>query len=173
MRITHAEDYALRAVLYLAGQPVGAYCALETIARRQEIPLPFLRKLVKPLQRAGLVVSRRGADGGIALARPAHGISFKDVLEAVGGPIVLQGCVSPLPERAESCGIASRCQMQETWRRLQAQLVESLEAIHVGDLVAPPIALKPRAADRPGRAEGAGEAAASRGRSGQRAGDAA
>lgn len=145
MRITNAEDYTLRAVLYLAGQPAGRYCSIEAIARDQAIPVPYLRKLVKPLQRAGLLISRRGAEGGVALARPAETISFRAVLEALDGPIVLQGCVAPDPRPQEPCGVSERCRMREAWRRIQAQFLASLDAVRVGDLVTPPIALEPRA----------------------------
>jgi Rrf2 family protein len=137
MRITNAEDYALRTMLHLAGQPVGAFCAIEAVARGQEIPVAFLRKLMRPLQRAGLVVTRRGAEGGVALGRPAGEISFRQVLEALDGPIVLQACVAPDPAHVEPCGVSARCRMRETWRRIQAQFLESLDGVRVGDLVAP------------------------------------
>ncbi len=137
MRITNAEDYALRTMLYLASQPAGRVCAIEAIAREQDIPVPFLRKLVKPLQRAGLLVSRRGAEGGVALARAAASISFRDVLEALDGPIVLQRCVSEA-DVADCCGILERCRMRGVWRRIQDQLLESLGAVSVGEVAGPP-----------------------------------
>lgn len=132
MRITNTEDYALRTMLYLAAQPAGRFFAIEAVARDQDIPAPFLRKLVKPLQRAGLLVSRRGVEGGIALARPAGTISFRDVLEALDGPIVLQRCVDE--EVADCCGIAARCRMRGVWRRIQDQLLDSLGAVTVGEV---------------------------------------
>lgn len=138
MRITNAEDYALRTMLYLASQPAGRFCAIEEVARAQEIPVPFLRKLVKPLQRAGLLVSRRGAEGGVALAREARSISFRDVLEALDGPIVLQRCVGDDEAVTDCCGIAGQCRMRSVWRRIQDQLLESLGAVSVGELASRP-----------------------------------
>ncbi|HEX7126741.1 MAG TPA: Rrf2 family transcriptional regulator [Thermodesulfobacteriota bacterium] len=139
MRITNAEDYALRTMLYLASQPVGRFCAIEAIAREQDIPVPFLRKLVKPLQRAGLLVSRRGAEGGVALGRAASSITFRDVLEALDGPIVLQRCVGEA-EAADCCGIIDRCRMRGVWQRIQEQLLEALGAVSVGEVAGPPSA---------------------------------
>jgi Rrf2 family transcriptional regulator, iron-sulfur cluster assembly transcription factor len=135
MRITNAEDYALRTVLHLAAQPEGRFCAIEAIAREQEIPAPFLRKLVRPLQQAGLLVARRGADGGVALGRPAARISFRQVLEALDGPIALQRCSAPEGAGDGPCRIAQRCRMREAWRQIEARFLESLDAVHVGDLV--------------------------------------
>ncbi len=140
MRITNAEDYALRTMLHLASQPAERFCAIEAIAREQDIPVPFLRKLVKPLQRAGLLVSRRGVEGGVALAREAATITFRDVLEALDGPIVLQRCVGP-DDVAECCGIAGRCRMRGVWRRIQDELLESLGAISVGEVAGHPAAV--------------------------------
>jgi Rrf2 family protein len=134
VRLTHAEDYALRTVLYLACRPAGQFCAIEAIAREQEIPEAFLRKLVRPLARAGLLVARRGADGGVALGRSPGAITFRDVLEALDGPIALQRC-SPAAGDEEPCGIAGRCRMREAWLRIEARFLESLDEVHLADLV--------------------------------------
>jgi Rrf2 family protein len=135
LRLTHAEDYALRAVIHLASQPEGRFCALEAIAREQAIPEAFLRKLVRPLQRAGLVVSRRGVEGGVALGRPARAITFRDVLEALDGPIALQRCSAGEGADADPCGIAERCVMRGAWQRIEARFLASLEEVAIGDLV--------------------------------------
>jgi Rrf2 family protein len=136
VRLTNAEDYALRTVLHLASRPAGQFCAIEAIAREQEIPEAFLRKLVRPLARAGLLVARRGADGGVALGRSPGAITFRDVLEALDGPIALQRC-SPAAGDEEPCGIAERCRMREAWLRIEARFLESLDEVRVADLVPP------------------------------------
>ena len=44
-----------------------------------------IRRMLGPLRRAGIVVSRRGANAGWNLARPADAISLLDVYQAVEG----------------------------------------------------------------------------------------
>ena len=59
----------------------------EQLARSQSIPQNFLENILTELRRAGIVRTRRGADGGYQLARPAAEITVADVLRAVEGPL--------------------------------------------------------------------------------------
>ena len=65
MRITAKADYAVRAAVELAaaegpGMPVKG----EQLARGQGIPQNFLENILTELRRAGIVRTRRGAEGG-------------------------------------------------------------------------------------------------------------
>lgn len=75
MQITRQADYAVRAVLFLAGLKSGEYAPTARIAHEQKISLPFLVKIVSQLSAAGILHTLRGAHGGVTLARPAHEIS--------------------------------------------------------------------------------------------------
>jgi Rrf2 family protein len=84
MRVSAKADYALRAVIELAGagdRPVKG----ERIAQAQEIPLKFLENILGDLRHAGIVSSQRGAEGGYWLARPSDEITVADVVRAVEG----------------------------------------------------------------------------------------
>ena len=59
----------------------------ERIATAQAIPLRFLENILMQLRHAGLVESRRGADGGYRLARPAAEVTLADVIRAIDGPL--------------------------------------------------------------------------------------
>jgi Rrf2 family protein len=87
MKLKLACVYALYALEYLAARGEGPLVASHHIARARGIPEQFLRKVLTPLARAGLVLSVKGAGGGYRLARPATGITLLEVVEAVGGPL--------------------------------------------------------------------------------------
>ena len=87
MRVSAKVDYALRALAELAAAPPGQPVKGEQLASAQEIPLNFLENILLELRRSELVASRRGADGGYWLGRPAAEISLADVVRAVEGPI--------------------------------------------------------------------------------------
>lgn len=70
----------------LAFQP-EAHTSAEQIAQAQDIPQKFLQTILCDLRRAGIVVSRRGVDGGYRLGQPAGEISIADVIRAVDGPL--------------------------------------------------------------------------------------
>jgi Rrf2 family protein len=86
VRVSAKADYAIRAALELAAAGEGPVKG-ERIAHAQEIPPNFLENILGDLRNAGLVASRRGAEGGYWLARPAEEISLADVIRAVEGPL--------------------------------------------------------------------------------------
>jgi len=85
MNISVKGEYALRALFDLALQRSTEPVKIADIARRQKIPQKFLELILAGLKQAGLVESRRGAEGGYLLARPADAISVGDVLRHVEG----------------------------------------------------------------------------------------
>src|SRR4030065_554313 len=89
MQITKQADYAVRAVLYLAGLADGRRAPTSQIARDQKIPPSFLAKIVSQLSVAGMVQTSRGARGGVTLARDPAEITLLEVIEAIDGPIGL------------------------------------------------------------------------------------
>ena len=86
MNISVKGEYALQAILDLASRPPGEPVKIAEIARRQRIPQKFLELILAGLKQGGFVESRRGAEGGYLLARPADAITVGDVLRFVEGP---------------------------------------------------------------------------------------
>ncbi len=85
MRISAKVDYAVRAAIELAAagdDPIKG----EAIADAQDIPLKFLENILGELKHTGIVASRRGAQGGYWLAKPADEVSLADIVRAVEGP---------------------------------------------------------------------------------------
>src|ERR1700747_2741030 len=86
MNISVKGEYALQAIFDLASQRPGEPIKIAGIARRQKIPQKFLELILAGLKQGGFVESRRGAEGGYLLARPADGITVGEVLRFVEGP---------------------------------------------------------------------------------------
>ncbi|MCC6536173.1 MAG: Rrf2 family transcriptional regulator [Bryobacterales bacterium] len=78
-------EYALLAILDLAMQRPGEPIKIAGIAKRQRIPQKFLELILSALKQGGFVESRRGADGGYLLARPADAITVGEVLRYMEG----------------------------------------------------------------------------------------
>jgi Rrf2 family cysteine metabolism transcriptional repressor len=83
MNISVKGEYALQAIFDLAMQPVGEPVKIADIATRQKIPQKFLELILASLKQGGFVESRRGAEGGYRLARPAEQITIGEVLKFV------------------------------------------------------------------------------------------
>ncbi|HEX3906623.1 MAG TPA: Rrf2 family transcriptional regulator [Mycobacteriales bacterium] len=131
MRVSAKADYAIRAAVELAARGEGPTKG-DVIADAQKIPPNFLENILADLRNAGIVTSRRGADGGYWLSRPAAEIALADVIRAVDGPLanVRDLSLSELsyPGAAES--------LREVWMAVRGSLREVLENVTVGDLAA-------------------------------------
>jgi Rrf2 family protein len=92
MEISRRTDYGVRLILDLAGLADGKRASTQEIAERQNIPAPFLAKIISQLSLSGLVNTHRGAGGGVMLARPAGEINLLQVIEALDGPVRLNRC---------------------------------------------------------------------------------
>jgi Rrf2 family protein len=131
MQVSRKVDYALRAIIYLSLQKDGRPVPVSEIASHRRIPQKFLEKIIKTLIRNGLVHSHRGAHGGYTLARSPDQVSFRDVIEAVEGPISINVCVT---ERRD-CSVLSSCNMQRVWQEGQRRMLEYFSDTTLADLL--------------------------------------
>ncbi len=131
MRVTAKVDYAVRATIEMAAAEPPGPVKGERIARAQGIPVKFLENILAELKRAGLVASRRGAEGGYWLARPPAEISVADVIRAVEGPLAnVRGLH---PEDVDFSGTAEP--LQRLWIAVRVSLRRVLEETTLADLV--------------------------------------
>jgi len=129
MHIPAKVDYAMRALLELAsrGEPATA----ESLADAQHLPTKFLTSILNELRRGGLVISRRGVEGGYRLSRPASQISVADVMRAIDGPLAeVRGL---RPEMTSYEGSAEH--LQDVWIATRASLRAVLEAVNLEQIV--------------------------------------
>ncbi|MCW2779975.1 MAG: transcriptional regulator, BadM/Rrf2 family [Marmoricola sp.] len=88
MRVSAKSDYALRALIEIAGRDDGLAVSAEELGKLQDIPHGFLQAILADMRRAGIVVSQRGQSGGWRLAKKSTDVSVADVIRAVDGPLV-------------------------------------------------------------------------------------
>jgi Rrf2 family protein len=130
MHVTAKADYAVRAVIELAGSSQSAPRKVDDIAKAQQIPVSFLENILTQLRSSGVVRSQRGPEGGYWLARPAEELDLAHVIRAVEGPLV--GVRGQRPEEIEYAGSAES--LQQVWIALRANLRKVLEEVTVADV---------------------------------------
>src|SRR6266545_804824 len=130
MRVSAKADYALRAAIELAAHGEERPLKGERIAQAQEIPLKFLENILVELRHAGIVASRRGAEGGYLLARPPEEVTVAEVIRAVEGPIA--NVRGRGPETVEYAGAAEP--LRDVWIAVRASLRAVLEQVTLADL---------------------------------------
>ena len=92
MLMTREMDYALRILraLYQNGQLSAA-----VIAEKEHIPRAITVKILKRLNAAGLVTSRRGAEGGYLPGVSSDRLHLEDLFRAMGEPVYVNRCQRP------------------------------------------------------------------------------
>ncbi|MBD2777275.1 Rrf2 family transcriptional regulator [Iningainema tapete] len=128
MKLTTRGHYSVKALLDLSLQPNYGPASVKLIARRQDMPAPYLEKLLIEMRRAGLVKSSRGSIGGYQLAREPHKICLGEILEAVGETI------EPLPHHQATPAQTEDWVTFSLWQRLHQKLKEALYSITLADL---------------------------------------
>jgi Rrf2 family protein len=132
MRISAKTDYAIRAVVEMAAAAHdGQLVKAEAVADAQHIPLRFLLSILNELRHAGIVDSRRGADGGYRLAKPPYAIAIADVIRAIDGP--LANVAGTRPDALDLTGSAAP--LRDVWVSLRSSIREVLEHVTVADVV--------------------------------------
>jgi FeS assembly SUF system regulator len=129
LRISRLTDYATVLLAALAESP-GRVQTSACLAEQTKLALPTVSKLLKQLQRAGLVTSTRGLRGGYQLARPATEITAGAILDALEGPVALTDCSTGRSQ----CGIQKSCRVGHAWQRLNLTIRRSLDEVNLAQL---------------------------------------
>ncbi len=130
MRVSAKSDYALRALIEIAGHDDDRPVSAEELGKAQEIPHGFLQAILADLRRAGVVVSQRGQSGGWRMARDPEQVSVADVIRAVDGPLV--SVYGLRPEQVTYTGSAEV--LQHVWIAARSSLRDVFEQVTIAAL---------------------------------------
>jgi FeS assembly SUF system regulator len=129
LRMGKMTDYATVVLASLAHEPACARAAGD-IADRTRLSRPTVSKVLKGLQRAGMVISSRGAQGGYRLARRPDQITAAQILDVFEGPIAITECSGA----SSQCGIERQCKVGGAWQRVNAAIRRALEDVTLHQL---------------------------------------
>lgn len=146
--ISQTAEYALRAVVFLAMNPEGAFTAHE-ISAQTKVPAAYLSKVLKSLVSAGVINSQRGLGGGFFLSNKPEDISLLEVLNAVDPVERITTC--PLGLKAHGKVL---CALHKRLDNLAANFEQSFADTSVSDLLANPTPSIPLYEKPPGQAPG-------------------
>lgn len=126
MNISVKGEYALQAILDLAMNQRGQPVKIADIARREKIPQKFLELILAGLKQGGFVESRRGAEGGYLLSRPADSITVGQVIRYVEGSKASNGSGSK--HKGES-------PFSQMWREVDEAVSSVIDQTTFADIV--------------------------------------
>jgi Rrf2 family transcriptional regulator, iron-sulfur cluster assembly transcription factor len=130
MQISMTTEYAIRALLYLAGEGRDEVKRIADIAPAAEVPENYLRKIIPILTKAGFVRSTVGVTGGIQLAVDPADITLLDVFETVEGRMFLNKCLI----HPSVCHRTPFCAVHVVWVGIQEQMKQRLREQSLAEL---------------------------------------
>jgi Rrf2 family cysteine metabolism transcriptional repressor len=135
MKISSRGEYGVRAMVALAKNYGSGPMSVAAVAKASSVPPTYLEQLIGPLRKAGLVESKRGAQGGYVLSRPPSTIRVGEVYRVMEGPVAPMECVSEDPAD-QTCPLIEGCETRPVWLKVRNSIVEALDSTTLADLVA-------------------------------------
>lgn len=126
--ISSTAEYALRATVYL-GKRYGQSSSRIEIAKGTLVPVDYLLKVLKALDNAGIVVSKRGPGGGYALVNSPGQTTVLEVILAVDEVPRIKHCPLGLENHK------SLCPMHQLLDDAAKKIEDSFRMVTIQDLV--------------------------------------
>ncbi|WP_037085318.1 iron-responsive transcriptional regulator RirA [Neorhizobium vignae] len=131
MRLTKQTNYAVRMLMYCAANE-GHLSRIPEIARAYGVSELFLFKILQPLNKAGLVETVRGRNGGVRLGRAADRITLFDVIKVTEDSFAMAECFE---EGVAECPLVDSCGLNAALRKALNAFFDVLAQYTIDDLV--------------------------------------
>lgn len=132
MQLNLSTDIALRTLIYLGQKKEPATIA--EVSEAFEIVKTHLMKVVMQLVAAGLIVSERGRNGGIRLARDASEIVVGDVVRLMESNLALLYCMKD-DATNDVCPLMPKCRLRKVFFKAQSAFLSTLDESTLADLL--------------------------------------
>lgn len=131
MMISTRGRYALRVIIDLAEHNSDGYIPMKEVAKRQEISLKYLERILPVLVKNGLVEGVHGKGGGYKLNRAPEECTVGEILRLTEGnlaPVACLGC------DAQPCEKSSSCKTLSMWSKFHRLTNEYFDGITIAEL---------------------------------------
>jgi len=131
MRLTKQTNYAVRMLMYCAANE-GHLSRIPEIARAYGVSELFLFKILQPLNKAGLIETVRGRNGGVRLGRAADRITLFDVIKVTEDSFAMAECFE---DGVADCPLVDSCGLNAALRKALNAFFDVLTEYTIDDLV--------------------------------------
>lgn len=128
MKVSSRGRYGLKAMVDLAMRYGPDYIPLKDIASRQNIPLKYLEQIFGTLNKGGLLISTKGAQGGYQLAKKPSEIKVLHILRLLEGKVAESKVINDFTDIEYSIS-------QVVYEKADECLFSLLESISLEDIV--------------------------------------
>lgn len=131
MLITRECDYAVRIVRALSS---GGRSCVNDICGKEELTPAFVYKILKKLEKAGIVQSFRGSNGGYALSKSPREITLLDLYLAVDDAFYMIECLDPNKPCPRDT-VHAHCQVHKELCRIQQLMLDELSSKSMAEIL--------------------------------------
>lgn len=132
MKISTKGRYAMRMMLDLAEHQNDGFVALKDIAERQNISKKYLEQIVPILNKADVLRTTRGFQGGYRLAKSPDSYTVGEILRLTEGSLAPVACLEHDPIE---CSRSVGCATLPVWQGLYRVINEYLDGITLQDIL--------------------------------------
>ncbi len=130
MKLSLKVEYACRVLAQLGRyHGTGTLAHIEELAAAEAVPANYLVQILNELRNGGLINSKRGKQGGYALARAPEAISLKDIVGVIDADFL-----DSHPGEAGQSGP----QVAKAWGEVSGCLEEALQKISLQQMMPAP-----------------------------------
>ncbi|CCH47308.1 RrF2 family transcriptional regulator [Pseudodesulfovibrio piezophilus] len=134
MKLSARSRYAARLLLDLAMHEADKPIRTALLSENTGITVQFIEQIIRPLKKAGLIKSVRGAAGGHILDKdPAH-ITLGEIVRTMEGAINIANCL----ECETKCERSQACRTRSVWERASRAMEQELDSITLAELLESP-----------------------------------
>jgi Rrf2 family protein len=133
MKLTTKSEYSILALIYIARNEKKGLIKIEEICSKCDISKKYLELLFSNLRQSGYMKTRRGANGGYKLAKPASKISVAEIIRLMDGALAPTESVSKY--FFSSTPLSKEKKIIKVFREIRDYIASKLETLKLSDLV--------------------------------------
>jgi len=134
MRLTSTEEYGLRCLLTVA-RAYPASLSIGQVAEAEGLSHDYAAKLLRVLRQGGLLLAKRGSQGGFRLSRPVDEVTVWDALKSLDSPIYDAAFCEGHTGQRDTCVHSSGCTVRSLWTWVGGALEGVLARVTLKDLL--------------------------------------
>lgn len=133
--LTNKGKYGLKALVHLANLPPGQTAQSVEIATANNVPKKFLDAILGELRVAGMIVTRKGKNGGYMLSRGPDEIMAGAAIRALDGPLAPIACASRTGYRpCSDCFDVQACAIRLLMTEVRDMSAKLLDNTSIADM---------------------------------------
>ncbi len=97
------------------------------ISGKEDVPFDFLEKIFSQLEKAKLVIGKKGAQGGYMLSKHPNKITANNIVSILEGKESTVDC--------SFCGKSKDCLTKNVWKQIDVAIDKTLDGITLAKLI--------------------------------------